>query len=157
VDGYGLLNLNARYQPFQHVELWARVDNATDAHYATGGALNFNAFGNPIAVERFVAPGAPIGGWSACSRTRRSLSVSERPASPAVVALAPACGPGSLPPGSLWNCRPATFSTALDRAALRWLAVFASAAAADPSWFGAVTRAEAFLLFFIFVTPPPSP
>ena len=63
VDGYGLLNLNARYQPFQHVELWACVDNATDAHYAAGGALNFNAFGNPIAVERFVAPGAPIGGW----------------------------------------------------------------------------------------------
>jgi hypothetical protein len=30
----------------------------------TGGALNFNAFGNPIAVERFVAPGAPIGGWA---------------------------------------------------------------------------------------------
>ncbi len=28
----------------------------------TGDALNFNAFGNPIAVERFVAPGAPIGG-----------------------------------------------------------------------------------------------
>jgi iron complex outermembrane receptor protein len=63
VDGYGILNLHARYQLFQHVELWARVDNATDAHYATGGALNFNAFGNPIAVERFVAPGAPIGGW----------------------------------------------------------------------------------------------
>jgi len=29
----------------------------------TAGALNFNALGNPIAVERFVAPGAPIGGW----------------------------------------------------------------------------------------------
>jgi hypothetical protein len=32
-------------------------------HYETGGARNFNAFGNPIAVERFVAPGAPIAGW----------------------------------------------------------------------------------------------
>ena len=30
----------------------------------TGGALNFNTFGKPIAVERFVAPGAPIGGWA---------------------------------------------------------------------------------------------
>ena len=30
----------------------------------TAGALNFNAFGHPIAVERFVAPGAPIGGWA---------------------------------------------------------------------------------------------
>jgi len=29
----------------------------------TAGVLNFNAFGHPIAVERFVAPGAPIGGW----------------------------------------------------------------------------------------------
>ena len=35
----------------------------TNAHYETSGALNFNAFANPIAVERFVAPGAPIAGW----------------------------------------------------------------------------------------------
>ena len=63
VDGYGILNLHARYRPFQHVELWARVDNATNARYETGGALNFNAFGNPIAVDRFVAPGPPIAGW----------------------------------------------------------------------------------------------
>jgi hypothetical protein len=47
----------------------------------------------------------------------------------------------------------ATFSTALDLAALARLAVFASVAAADASWLGAVTRAEAFLLFFILVTP----
>jgi outer membrane receptor protein involved in Fe transport len=63
VDGYGILNLHARYRPFPHVELWTRVDNATNAHYETGGARNFNAFGTPIAVERFVAPGPPIGGW----------------------------------------------------------------------------------------------
>ena len=63
VDGYAILNLHARYRLFPHVELWARVDNATNAHYETGGARNFNAFGNPIAVERFVAPGPPIAGW----------------------------------------------------------------------------------------------
>jgi outer membrane receptor protein involved in Fe transport len=63
VDGYAILNLHARYRLFQHVELWARVDNATNAHYETGGARNFNAFGNPITVERFVAPGPPIAGW----------------------------------------------------------------------------------------------
>jgi hypothetical protein len=43
--------------------LWGRVDNVTNAHYSTAGALNFNAFADPIAVERFVAPGAPIAGW----------------------------------------------------------------------------------------------
>jgi hypothetical protein len=30
----------------------------------TTSALNFNAFAGPIAVERFVAPGAPISGWA---------------------------------------------------------------------------------------------
>ena len=46
------------------MELWARVDNATDAHYETAGALNFNAFADPIGVERFVTPGAPIAGFA---------------------------------------------------------------------------------------------
>ena len=64
LDGYAILNLHARYEPIKHVELWARVDNATDAHYETAGALNFNAFADPIGVERFVAPGAPIAGFA---------------------------------------------------------------------------------------------
>jgi len=63
LDGYTTLNLALRYSPIKHLELWGRVDNVTNAHYATAGALNFNAFANPIAVERFVAPGAPIAGW----------------------------------------------------------------------------------------------
>jgi iron complex outermembrane receptor protein len=63
LDGYGILNLQVRYRPIPQVELWARGDNVTNTHYATGGALNFNAFANPIAVQRFVAPGAPIAGW----------------------------------------------------------------------------------------------
>jgi iron complex outermembrane recepter protein len=63
LDGYTTLNLAVRWAPIKHLELWGRVDNVTNAHYATTGALNFNAFASPIAVERFVAPGAPIGGW----------------------------------------------------------------------------------------------
>jgi outer membrane receptor protein involved in Fe transport len=63
LDGYAVLNLDARYQPVQHLEVWASLDNVTNTRYATEGALNFNAFANPIAVERFVAPGAPIAGW----------------------------------------------------------------------------------------------
>jgi outer membrane receptor protein involved in Fe transport len=64
VDGYAIANLHARYQPIKNLELWARIDNVTDADYATTGALNFNAFASPIAVERFVAPGPPISGWA---------------------------------------------------------------------------------------------
>ena len=63
VDGYTLLNLNARYAPVKYLELWARLDNVTNTEYETAGALNFNAFATPIAVERFVAPGAPFAGW----------------------------------------------------------------------------------------------
>jgi outer membrane receptor protein involved in Fe transport len=63
LDGYTTLNLAIRWAPIKHLELWGRVDNVTNAHYATAGALNFNAFTDPIAVERFVAPGAPIAGW----------------------------------------------------------------------------------------------
>jgi outer membrane receptor protein involved in Fe transport len=64
LDGYTVLNLHARYEPVKHLELWGRVDNVTDARYETGGGFNFNAFATPIAVERFVAPGAPIAGWA---------------------------------------------------------------------------------------------
>jgi outer membrane receptor protein involved in Fe transport len=64
VDAYAILNLHARYRPIKHLELWARVDNVANADYATTGALNFNAFASPIAVERFVAPGSPIAGWA---------------------------------------------------------------------------------------------
>jgi len=64
VAGYTVLNLNVRYVPVKAVEIWGRVDNATDAHYSTAGALNWNAFADPISVQRFAAPGAPIGGWA---------------------------------------------------------------------------------------------
>ena len=64
LDGYAILNLSARYEPIKYLELWARIDNVTNAEYETAGALNFNAFADPIPVERFVAPGAPIAGFA---------------------------------------------------------------------------------------------
>ena len=64
VSGYTLLNLDVRYAPIKHRRALGRVDNATNASYATAGALNWNAFADPIGVQRFVAPGAPIGGWA---------------------------------------------------------------------------------------------
>jgi outer membrane receptor protein involved in Fe transport len=64
LHGYAVLNLHARWQPIKHVEVWGRIDNVTDADYETAGALNFNAFADPIAVERFAAPGAPIAGYA---------------------------------------------------------------------------------------------
>lgn len=63
VDGYAILNLQARYAPSKHFELWGRIDNVTDADYETTGTRNFNAFADPIAEERFLAPGAPLAGW----------------------------------------------------------------------------------------------
>src|SRR5262245_4776785 len=64
LPGYTLLNFQARYAPFKLLEFWGRIDNVTNANYATAGALNWNAFADPINVQRFVAPGAPIGGWA---------------------------------------------------------------------------------------------
>ena len=63
-DSYAILGLHGRYRPLKQLEVWARVDNVTDTDYETAGAFNFNAFASPIAVERFVAPGAPLAGWA---------------------------------------------------------------------------------------------
>ena len=63
VDDYVVLNLNTRIQVTKNAEIWARIDNVTDADYETGGVRNFNAFADPLAEERFLAPGAPIAGW----------------------------------------------------------------------------------------------
>jgi outer membrane receptor protein involved in Fe transport len=64
VSGYTLLSLHVRYAPIKQLEIWGRVDNVTNAQYATAGAVNWNAFADPIAVQRFVAPGPPIAGWA---------------------------------------------------------------------------------------------
>ncbi len=63
VDDYAIVNLRTRFEPFEHLEVWARIDNLFDSDYETGGTRNFNAFADPIAEERFLAPGAPRAGW----------------------------------------------------------------------------------------------
>ncbi|MCI0436565.1 MAG: TonB-dependent receptor, partial [Gemmatimonadetes bacterium] len=63
VDDYATVNLRTRFNPWEHVEVWARIDNLFDSDYETGGTRNFNAFADPIAEERFLAPGAPRAGW----------------------------------------------------------------------------------------------
>ena len=59
MDDYATVNLRTRFHPWEHVEVWARIDNLFDSDYETGGTRNFNAFADPIAEERFLAPGAP--------------------------------------------------------------------------------------------------
>lgn len=63
LDPYVVLNLRASYEPIQRLELWVRIDNVADTDYETAGVRNFNAFAAPIGEDRFVAPGAPRGGW----------------------------------------------------------------------------------------------
>ena len=63
VDDYAIVNLRTRFNPWEHVEVWARIDNLFDSDYETGGTRNFNAFADPIAEERFLAPGGPRAGW----------------------------------------------------------------------------------------------
>jgi outer membrane receptor protein involved in Fe transport len=63
VDDYTVLNLRTRVKLTEYAEVWGRIDNVTNADYATGGARNFNAFSDPVAEERFLAVGAPIAGW----------------------------------------------------------------------------------------------
>ncbi len=63
IDGYVLLDLHTKIAVGKHAELWARVDNVFDSDYEAGGTQNFNGFADPIAVERFLAPGAPRAGW----------------------------------------------------------------------------------------------
>ncbi len=63
VDDYVVMNLHTKIAVGKHAELWARVDNVFDTDYEAGGTRNFNGFADPIAVERFLASGAPRAGW----------------------------------------------------------------------------------------------
>ncbi len=63
VDDYAIVNLRTRFEPWEHLEVWARIDNLFDRDYETGGTRNFDAFADPIAEARFLAPGAPRAGW----------------------------------------------------------------------------------------------
>ena len=64
VKGYAIAESPRALRPIKFLELWGRVDNVTNTSYETAGALNWNAFADPISVQRFLAPGAPIGGWA---------------------------------------------------------------------------------------------
>ena len=66
--GYGITNLRSVYRAGDHVELFARIDNLFDKHYATFGALaELELFLSEVpdaSDPRFVAPGAPRSGFA---------------------------------------------------------------------------------------------
>jgi hypothetical protein len=43
VEDYAIVNLRTRVEPWEYVELWARIDNLFDSDYETGGIRNLNA------------------------------------------------------------------------------------------------------------------
>lgn len=63
VKEYAIVNLNTRYEVSKQIELFAMARNVFDVQYETFGVMNRNYFrdGEP---ERFLGPGAPIGGWA---------------------------------------------------------------------------------------------
>ena len=71
IPGYAILNLNAEARLGGGWQLFAKVNNVFDKHYATAGALaenpfvggSFQANPNDWRRETFVAPGAPRSGW----------------------------------------------------------------------------------------------
>lgn len=67
VDDYAVFNMNARYSPTEHVQLWLKVDNIFDTDYETSGIRNFNSFPHDgtseIKEERFLSAGAPRSAW----------------------------------------------------------------------------------------------
>ena len=71
IPGYAILNLNAEARLGGGWQLFAKVNNVFDKHYATAGALAENPFvGGSLQTnpddwrrETFVAPGAPRSAW----------------------------------------------------------------------------------------------
>lgn len=72
LGGYGVLNLSTRYAITPALEVFARIANVLDKHYASAGALAenpFNASGqfqtdpDDWSRETFYAPGAPRAAW----------------------------------------------------------------------------------------------
>ena len=61
--GYGIVNLRSVYRAGEHIEIFARVDNLFDRHYATFGALaELEVFLSEVpnaSDPRFVSPGIP--------------------------------------------------------------------------------------------------
>jgi len=71
VGGFAVLDLTTRWQIAPQWELFAKVTNVFDRHYATAGLLGVNAFSptgallapDDWATAQFVGPGAPRAGW----------------------------------------------------------------------------------------------
>jgi outer membrane receptor protein involved in Fe transport len=73
IGGYSVVNLEATYTPLQMLDLFVKVVNLFDKHYATAGTLTTNAF-NPGGTfrpdphawsnENFVSPAQPIALWA---------------------------------------------------------------------------------------------
>jgi iron complex outermembrane recepter protein len=70
LPSYAVVGLHARYDPTAHIELFARVENASDARYATFGVLGdptgAGAPGIPATGvdPRFQSPAAPIAAYA---------------------------------------------------------------------------------------------
>jgi outer membrane receptor protein involved in Fe transport len=71
VPGYSVVNVDARYQLSKGFEIFGRVSNLFDRHYANFGILGENFFTGPgrtfdavnTTREQFRGPGAPRGAW----------------------------------------------------------------------------------------------
>ena len=57
------VNLRSRWELPYGFSLWGRITNLLDKKARIGGARNFNAFADPIDVERFLAPGPQRQYW----------------------------------------------------------------------------------------------
>jgi len=73
IGGYAIVNLFTTWHALRHLDLFARIDNLFDRHYATAGFLSTNVF-TPNGTfkpdpddwtnENDVSPGAPFGVWA---------------------------------------------------------------------------------------------
>jgi iron complex outermembrane recepter protein len=72
IPGYAIVNLHTSYRPFEHLEIFASVDNLFDRKYATWGILSDptgvgapgvpadGVTNGPGVDNRFLSPGAPL-------------------------------------------------------------------------------------------------
>ena len=71
VPGYGVLNVDGRWRLARQLELFLRINNVFDRHYASFGVLGSNVFANAArsfdpanaVTEPFLGLGAPRGAW----------------------------------------------------------------------------------------------
>ena len=71
VPGYAVVDLDARWRPAKHVEVFGRLNNVFDRRYSNFGILGQNVFANAArsfdpahaVAEPFLGIGAPRGAW----------------------------------------------------------------------------------------------